>query len=136
VASVHGRSDQSDDPYDANEFGFNQARIDNGTPVVSGQVGIGSERLVVAPDIEAQARKAFENLGSIPDAAGKYFDNVGKVTTYMVDLAQQGWGSRPVWTGVFDERYPCQTLIGGDQLSPFADGELVIEVEAEVSLVE
>ncbi len=122
--------------YDATEFGFNQARIDNGTLFVSGQVAVDSDLHVVGTDIESQARRAFENLGGVLDAAGEDFESVGKVTTYMVDLAENVDGYRPVWKGVFDEPYPCQTLIGVDQLSPFADGELLIEVDAEVSLDE
>lgn len=125
-----------DDLFDASEFGFNQARIDDGTMFISGQVAVDSDRHVVGDDIEAQARKAFENLGTVLDTAGKGFNSVGKVTTYVVDLDDNVGGYRDAWTEVFDEPYPCHTLIGVDQLSSFADGELLIEVDAEVSLEE
>jgi hypothetical protein len=96
-------------------------------------MAVDSERHVVAPEVEAQARKAFENLGSVLDAAGESLESVGKVTTYVVDLEHHVDGYRPVWTDVFDEPYPCQTAIGVDQLSPFADGTLLIEVTLEDS---
>jgi len=123
-----------DDLYDAAKLGFTQARRENGTLFISGQVAVDSNRAVVGTTIETQARQAFENLGAVLEAAGEGFDSVGKVTTYLVDLDENVDGYRPVWTEVFDEPYPCQTLIGVDQLSPFADAELLIEVDAEVSL--
>jgi enamine deaminase RidA (YjgF/YER057c/UK114 family) len=125
-----------DDLFDASEFGFSQARIDNGTMFISGQVAVDSDLHVVGDDIESQARKAFENLGSVLEAAGEDFDSVGKVTTYMVELDENVGDYRAPWKEVFDEPFPCHTLIGVDQLSPFADGELLVEIDAEVSLEE
>lgn len=130
------RSINPTDLFDATEFGFTQARIDNGILHISGQVGVDSERRVAGADVESQARRAFENLGSVLEAAGLGFADVGKVTTYMVDLEDNVADYRGPWSEVFDEPYPCHTLIGVDQLSSFADGELLVEVDAEVSLEE
>ena len=123
-----------DDVYDAGALGFAQARREHGTLFVSGQVAVDADRTVVGTDVETQARQAFDNLEAVLAAAGEGLDGVGKVTTYVVDLAEHVDGYRPVWWETFDEPYPCQTLIGVDQLSPFADDELLIEIDAEVSL--
>jgi enamine deaminase RidA (YjgF/YER057c/UK114 family) len=122
--------------FDATEFGFSQARARNGVLHISGQIGVDSELRVAGDDVESQARKAFENLGVALEAAGKGYDDVGKVVTYMVDLKDNVGGYREPWSEVFDEPYPCHTLIGVDQLSPIADGELLVELDVEVVLDE
>jgi len=72
----------------------------------------------------------------ILEEAGLDYTDVGKVTTYMVDLDENIGDYRGPWKDVFDEPYPTHTLIGVDQLSSFADGELLVEVDAEVSVEE
>lgn len=122
--------------FDAPALGFNQARVDNGILYVSGQIGVNADLEAAGEDIESQARKAFENLETVLEAAGKDLADVGKVTTYMVDLEENVGGYREPWSEAFDEPYPCHTLIGVDQLSSIADSELLVEVDAEVSLEE
>lgn len=125
-----------DGMFDASAFGFSQARIDNGIMSLSGQVGVTSDLTVAGETVDSQGRKAFENLGMVLEAAGKEFADVSKVTTFIVDLDQHVSDYRQVWTDVFDAPYPCHTLIGVDQLSPFADGRLLVEVDAEVAMGE
>jgi enamine deaminase RidA (YjgF/YER057c/UK114 family) len=120
--------------FDAEAFGFSQARKRNGVLHISGQIGVDSELNVAGDDVESQARKAFEDLGVVLEKAGRDYDDVGKVVTYMVDLADNADGYRGPWREVFDEPYPCHTLIGVDQLSPIADGELLVELDVEVGL--
>lgn len=123
-----------DELFDATEFAFSQARERNGVLHISGQIGVDSELRVAGDDVTSQARKAFENLGVALAAAGKGYDDVGKVVTYMVDLSDNVDGYRGPWREVFDEPYPCHTLIGVDQLSPIADGKLLVELDVEVLL--
>ncbi|MDR9381435.1 MAG: RidA family protein [Natronomonas sp.] len=91
--------------FDATEFGFSQARERNGVLHLSGQIGVDSEPRVAGDDVESQARKAFENLGVALEAAGKRYDDVGKVVTYMVDLEDNVGGYREPWSEVFDKPY-------------------------------
>lgn len=89
---------------------------------------------VAGDDVESQTRKAFENLELVLDAAGEVVTSVGKVTTYVVDLAENVDGYRTPWRETFDEPYPCYTLVDVDQLGSIADGELLVEIDAEVAL--
>lgn len=56
----------------------------NGLLFVSGQVG-SREDGSPEPELEAQVRRAFDNLNAILDAAGCSFDDVIDVTVFMVD---------------------------------------------------
>lgn len=56
----------------------------NGLLFVSGQVG-SREDGSPEPDLEAQIRRAFDNLNAILDAAGCTFDDVQDVTAFLVD---------------------------------------------------
>lgn len=120
--------------FDSTDYMYSQARVEGGTLYLSGQIGVDAELRVAGDDIESQTRKAFDNVGAVLDEIDKGFDDVAKVTSYVVDLAENVDGYRGPWGETFDEPYPCHTLIGVDQLSPIADGELLVELEAEVPL--
>lgn len=76
----------------------------NGLLFVSGQVG-SREDGSMEPDLEAQVRRAFENLNAILAAAGCSFDDVIDATIFMVDaeenfervweIAAPYWGEAP-----------------------------------------
>jgi enamine deaminase RidA (YjgF/YER057c/UK114 family) len=111
--------------------GFSQAwRIDDGASIVlaSGQVAVSAEGEVLAPgDIVAQARQAFENLGTVLEQAGASFADVMKLTLYLTDISRL----REVGS-VRDEfidttRPPASTAIG---VAALALPELMIEVDA------
>lgn len=59
----------------------------NGLLFVSGQVGSRVDGSV-EPDLEAQVRRAFDNLNAILGAAGCSFDDVIDATLFMVDAEQ------------------------------------------------
>lgn len=71
---------------------------------VSGQVG-SREDGSPEPDLEAQVRRAFENLNAILEAAGCTFDDVIDVTAFIVDpesnfetiwsIVPEYWGNAP-----------------------------------------
>ena len=79
---------------------------------VSGQVG-SREDGSPEPDLEAQVRRAFQNLNAVLAAAGCSFDDVVDVTVFIVDpessferiwaVAQEYWGEAP---------YPNVTAVG------------------------
>ncbi|WP_434456605.1 RidA family protein [Stutzerimonas urumqiensis] len=84
----------------------------NGLLFVSGQVG-SREDGSPEPELEAQVRRAFENLNAILAAAGASFEDVIDVTVFMVNpdanferawaVAAEYWGEAP---------YPTLTGIG------------------------
>jgi enamine deaminase RidA (YjgF/YER057c/UK114 family) len=84
----------------------------NGFLFVSGQVGSRDDG-TPEPDLDAQVRRAFENLNAILAAAGCRFEDVVDVTVFIVDpqskfervwrVAQEYWGEAP---------YPNVTAVG------------------------
>jgi enamine deaminase RidA (YjgF/YER057c/UK114 family) len=91
---------------------YSPAIRSNGLLFVSGQVGSrpdGSPE----PDLQAQVRRAFDNLNAILSAAGCSFEDVIDTTVFIVDpdrnfepawqVAGEYWGDAP---------YPTVTCIG------------------------
>lgn len=98
------------DLYDRNRY--SPAVRANGLLFVSGQVG-SREDGSVEPDLEAQVRRAFENLNAILAAAGCGFDDVVDATIFMVDAEEnfeRVWNvAAPYWG---EAPYPTLTGIG------------------------
>ena len=94
-----------------------------------GQVAVDADGKVIAPgDMKAQAEAVFYNLRLILREAGGSFEDVVKLTHYVVDLKPE---HRPVITEIRNryvnqENPPASTMIGVPAL--VMDG-LVIEVE-------
>ncbi len=114
--------------YDKNHY--SPAIRANGFLFVSGQVG-SREDGSPEPDLEAQVRRAFENLNGILKAAGSSFDDVIDVTVFMVDpqatfetiwkIVPEYWGQAP---------YPTLTAVGVTWLYGF-DFEIKVIAKAE-----
>jgi enamine deaminase RidA (YjgF/YER057c/UK114 family) len=115
----------------APQVGYSHAVVEDGTLYVSGQVARNAEGDVVGDDIETQARQAFENVEVILEEVDRTYEDVAKVTTYLVDLAEHSRGYHSVWMDVFEEPYPAHTMLGVDQL---ASPELLVEIEVELPL--
>jgi enamine deaminase RidA (YjgF/YER057c/UK114 family) len=83
---------------------YSPAIRSNGFLFVSGQVG-SREDGSPEPDLQAQVRRAFQNLNSILEAAGCTFDDVVDVTVFIVDpesnfetiwnIVPEYWGNAP-----------------------------------------
>lgn len=99
---------------------YSPAIRSNGFLFVSGQVG-SREDGSPEPDLEAQARLAFDNLNAVLNAAGCTFADVVDVTLFVVDpearldtlmkVLPDYWGEAP---------YPTLTGVGVTWLSGFA----------------
>jgi len=108
---------------------YSPAIKSNGFLFVSGQVG-SREDGSPEPDLDAQVRRAFENLNAILAAAGASFEDVVDVTVFMVDpqtqferiwsVAQAYWGQAP---------HPTLTAVGVTWLYGF---EFEIKVIAKL----
>ncbi|HEY9316616.1 MAG TPA: RidA family protein [Achromobacter sp.] len=91
---------------------YSPAIRSNGFLFVSGQVG-SREDGSPEPELQTQARRAFENLNAVLKAAGCTFDDVVDVTVFMVDpqskfetlwqVVPEYWGEAP---------YPALTAVG------------------------
>lgn len=94
---------------------------------VSGVVPVDDEgNLVGGDDVAAQARRVFENMGRVLEAAGAVFADVVKVTVFLTDVDDRPL-INPVRQEVFGESRPASTLVEVPRLAiPGAK----IEVEA------
>ena len=100
------------------------------TVYISGQISLDKDgKLIGKGDLAAQTRQVFENIRLILDDAGGSFNDVVKITQYVVGLKPE---HRAIITEVRN-RYlnqthpPASTMVGVDAL--VVEG-LLIEVEA------
>jgi enamine deaminase RidA (YjgF/YER057c/UK114 family) len=104
------------------------------TLYISGQVALNREgELVGVGDLEAQTEQVMENLKTTLAAAGATFEDVVKITTFVVDYRPE---HRAVIGGVRGryipaDRPPASTLVG---VSALASPEFLIEIEATAAL--
>jgi len=109
---------------------YSPAIRSNGFLFVSGQVG-SREDGSPEPELQAQVRRAFDNLNAVLAAAGCTFDDVVDVTLFIVDpeskfeaiwngAAAQYWGGAP---------HPTVTAVGVTWLYGF---EFEIKVIAKL----
>lgn len=66
---------------------------------------------LVKGDISAQARRVFENLKAVLEAAGATFDDVVRVGIYLTDLGNFV-AVNEVMKQYFSEPYPARSTIG------------------------
>ncbi|MGE8250107.1 MAG: RidA family protein [Stenotrophomonas bentonitica] len=91
---------------------YSPAVRSNGFLFVSGQVG-SREDGSPEPDLEAQVRRAFENLNAVLGAAGCTFEDVVDVTVFLVNpekIFERVWVIVPDYWG--EAPYPTLTGIG------------------------
>jgi len=66
---------------------YSQAVELNGTVFVSGQLPVNPATGEMPQGIEAQTRRALENIGAILEAAGLTYNDVVKTTVLLADMA-------------------------------------------------
>jgi enamine deaminase RidA (YjgF/YER057c/UK114 family) len=121
------------DPEELSDTSYNHAIVDDGTFYMAGQVARDADGEIVGDDLETQTRKVFENVGVLLDRVGKGFEDVAKVTVYIIGEQDSLDGYKTVYDEVFSEPYPCQTVVG---TRPLGDSPVMIEVEVEVPMGE
>lgn len=109
---------------------YSQAvRIGN-TVYCSGQIPLDPATGELVPgDIRVQARRAFDNLQAVVQAAGADFDQVARLGLYLVDLGQFG-EVNAVMGEYFRAPYPARSTIGVSALPKGA----IFEVDAVLVL--
>ena len=103
--------------------------IPPGTRLVwlAGQVPLTRQGELAPGEWEGQARQVFQNIGAALESAGASWDDVFKLTIYVVDMA-----GLPTIRAVRDEfvdteRPPTSTLV---QVVALARPDLLLEIEA------
>ncbi|HSC46564.1 MAG TPA: RidA family protein [Gammaproteobacteria bacterium] len=91
---------------------YSQAVRAGGLVFLSGQIPLDPKSgELVSGDIAAEARRAFENLKAVAEAAGGGFKNVVRVTVYLTDLGHFA-AVNEVMASYFQEPYPARVTIG------------------------
>lgn len=91
---------------------YSQATRAGDTVYFSGQVPIDpATGALVDGDISAQARRAFDNLKAVCEAAGGSFDDIVRVGLYLTDLGQFAQVNA-VMAEYFTQPYPARSTIG------------------------
>ena len=94
---------------------------------ISGQIAVDLDgKLVGAGDTAAQTDQVYKNLAAILAANGATFDDVVKMNTYLVNIADRAV-SGAVRARYLTGNLPASTLVG---VVALAQPEYLIEVEA------
>ena len=90
---------------------YSQAVRRGETVFLSGQIALDPDTgLLVEGGIEAQARRAFDNLKAVCEAAGGSLDDVVRLGLYLTDLGQFAVVNQ-VMSEYFDAPYPARSTI-------------------------
>ncbi len=96
--------------------------------LVSGQVGIDETgELVGVGDFDAQADRAFRNLGRVLEAGGSSLERVVKVTIFLTDMAANFSKIVELRKKWFTPPYPADTIV---EVRSLYRPEVKIEIEA------
>jgi reactive intermediate/imine deaminase len=94
------------------------------TVYVSGQIPLDPATMqLVTGDIEAEIRRAFENLQAVAEGAGATLAQAAKVTVFLTDLAHFAKVNEVMAT-FFSEPYPARAALGVSQLPKGARVEI------------
>ena len=90
---------------------YSQATRAGNTVYFSGQIPLDpATGEVVEGDVEAQARRAFDNLKAVAEAAGGSMADIVRVGLYLTDLSQFG-AVNAVMGEYFAQPYPARSTI-------------------------
>jgi reactive intermediate/imine deaminase len=91
---------------------YSQAVRRGDTVYLSGQIALDPDTgLLIEGDVEAQARRAFDNLRAVCEAAGGTLDDVVRLGLYLTDLNQFA-RVNAVMSEYFDAPFPARSTIG------------------------
>ena len=103
---------------------YSQAVRRGGTVYLSGQIPLDpGSGLLVEGDITAQARRAFDNLEAVCEAAGGSLDDIVRLGLYLTDLGQFA-AVNAVMAEYFDAPFPARSTIGVASLPRGAEFEV------------
>ena len=91
---------------------YSQAVRVGDTVYISGQIPLDpATGTLVAGDIDAEIRRAFENLKAIAEAAGGSLAQIAKISVFLTDLAHFSKVNETMAT-YFSPPYPARAAIG------------------------
>ena len=90
---------------------------------LSGQIPLDPASMeIVGDDFEARARRVFDNLAAVAEAAGGSLDNIVKLTIFLTDLDNFATVNS-VMEDYFQQPYPARAAVGVASLPKGADVE-------------
>ena len=105
---------------------YSQAVRTGNTVYISGQIPLDPQTMeVVEGGFEAEARRVFENLKAVAEAAGGDLNDTVRATIYLLDLSNFGTVNQ-VMAEYFSEPYPARAAVGVAQLPR----DVAIEMDA------
>lgn len=109
---------------------YSQAIETNGLVFLSGQIPLDPATMeLVEGDFETRARRVFDNLRAVTEAAGSDLNHIVKLTLYLTDLENFA-AVNGVMAEYFDEPFPARAALGVASLPKGTD----IEAEAVLAL--
>ncbi len=109
---------------------YSQAIETNGLVFLSGQIPLDPATMeLVEGDFETRARRVFDNLRAVTEAAGSDLNHIVKLTIYLTDLENFA-AVNGVMAEYFDEPFPARAALGVASLPKGTD----IEAEAVLAL--
>ncbi len=109
---------------------YSQAIQSGNFVFLSGQIPLDPSTMeIVAGNFEARARRVFENLKAVAEAAGGTLGQIVKLTIYLTDLDNFATVNA-VMAEYFDKPYPARAALGVASLPKGAD----VEAEAILAL--
>lgn len=109
---------------------YSQAIQSGSLVFMSGQIPLDPATMeIVNGDFEARARRVFENLKAVSEAAGGGLNQIVKLTIYLTDLDNFATVNS-VMAEYFDEPFPARAAVGVASLPKGAD----VEAEAILAL--
>ncbi len=102
---------------------YSQAINAGGLVFLSGQIPLDPATMeIVDGDFEARARRVFDNLKAVAEAAGASLDDVVKVTVFLTDLDNFATVNA-VMEDYFTQPYPARAAVGVASLPKGVDVE-------------
>ena len=109
---------------------YSQAIRSGNFVFLSGQIPLDPATMeIVDGDFDARARRVFENLKAVAEAAGGTLDQIVKLTVYLTDLENFA-AVNVAMAEFFAEPYPARAALGVASLPKGAD----VEAEAILAL--
>ena len=109
---------------------YSQAIRSGNLVFLSGQIPLDPATMeVVDGDFDVRARRVFENLKAVAEAAGATLNQIVKLTIYLTDLENFA-AVNTAMAEFFDEPYPARAALGVASLPKGAD----VEAEAILAL--
>jgi 2-iminobutanoate/2-iminopropanoate deaminase len=106
---------------------YTDAVIADGWIWISGTLALdASGALIGGTDVAAQAERVHENIGALLEAAGAGFEDVVKVTVYLLRIADRA-AVNTVRRRFFGESRPASTLV---EVSAFVVPGALVEIDA------